>query len=172
MTDWIAQTPVAKGGELVWRPAFRWTWKSTLGGGRTEMDLSGIHAGRPESGQRFRQPDGNLARRGITPWICPLVPRSGPRSPTGGDSDLDMKVDVGSGRIVVTLAERQLRRGQAGFWVQVRSRWSCLKVWRCRCVGIPGPGSVSVPSGFVRTSGGENVVGDGGAWETEGFDQF
>ena len=36
--------------------------------------------------------------------------------------------------------------------------------------GDTGSGSVNVPPGFGKTSGGDNVVGDGGNWETEGFD--
>ncbi len=89
---------------------------------------------------------------------------------TGGDSDLDMKVDVGSGRIVVTLAdgnsgEVKLDSGSGSITVVVPEGLAV------QVRGDTGSGSVNVPSGFVRTSGGENVVGDGGTWETEGFDQ-
>ena len=165
-TDWISQNQVqAEVGLATGVPV---DLEVYLGGGNSDMALSEIMLDnlKADSGS------GNLTVS-LPGGNYPVDLSSGSGSvtvATSEDSQLDMKVDVGSGRIAVTLAdgnsgEIKLESGSGSITVVVPEGLAV------QVRGDTGSGSVSVPAGFVRTSGGENVVGDGGTWQTEGFDQ-
>jgi len=164
-TDWISQVQVqAEVGLAIGVPM---DLEVDMGGGNSEMDLSeitleGLKADSGSGSLTATLPEGNY----------PVDLSSGSGSvtvTTGEDSELDMKVDVGSGRIMVTLADGNsggitLDSGSGSITVIVPEGVAV------QVSGDTGSGSVTVPAGFVRTSGGEGVVGDGGTWESEGFD--
>ena len=88
---------------------------------------------------------------------------------TAANSELDLNANVGSGRITLTLAEGssgrvELDSGSGGIRVYIPEGMAV------RVDASTGSGSVNVPGGFVRVSGGDNLVGDSGTWESPDFD--
>jgi hypothetical protein len=142
--------------------------KVDIGGGSAEMDLSDLDLERLTAGSG----SGNLEAI-LPPGNYPVKLSSGSGSitvQTGSGSELNLNVDVGSGRIVVELGD-----GSSGE-VELDSGSGSITVilpegMAVRISGDTGSGSVSVPSDFVRLSGGDDLVGAGGTWQTEGFNQ-
>jgi DUF4097 and DUF4098 domain-containing protein YvlB len=139
-----------------------------IGGGSADMSLADLDL------ERLKADSGSGSLTAVLPkGDYPVDLSSGSGSitvTTGINSELDMKVDVGSGRIYVTLAEGnygeiKLDSGSGSITVVVPEG---LDV---QLRGDTGSGSVNVPSEFLRISGGDNVVGASGSWETRGFDE-
>jgi hypothetical protein len=88
---------------------------------------------------------------------------------TRAGSELDLKAEVGSGRIRLTIAEDvygevDLQSGSGGITVYVPEGAAVL------VTGTTGSGSVHVPNDFDRVSGSGSLSGDSGTWRSPGFE--
>lgn len=88
---------------------------------------------------------------------------------TAAGSVLDMKADVGSGRVTLTLAPSSegnvvLDSGSGDIVVIIPEGLAV------QFQGSTGSGSIRLPQGVVRISGSDGLSGDKGVWQTEGFE--
>ena len=139
-----------------------------IGGGSAEMNLTDLTI------TRLKADSGSGSLEAVLPggdFKVDFSSGSGSITvETGEDSELDMKLDVGSGRITVVLTDGNfgdinLDSGSGSITVIVPEGLAV------RVLGDTGSGSVSVPGSYIRISGDERFGGDGGVWETDGFDE-
>jgi hypothetical protein len=88
---------------------------------------------------------------------------------TGEDAGLDLGAKVGSGRIILNVAEDNtgsitLDSGSGGITVYIP------KGTPVKLAASTGSGSVTVPREFLRTRGGDDIVGEDGTWQTENYE--
>ncbi|MBN2043748.1 MAG: hypothetical protein JW757_01910 [Anaerolineales bacterium] len=139
-----------------------------IGGGSADMDLTAITLDKLKADSGSGSISVNLPEGD---FLVDLSSGSGSVTVmTGEDSKLDMKINVGSGKISVRLGagcfgEVMVDSG-SGLITLVVPEGTAVQLR-----GDTGSGSVNVPSGFIQTSGGDDIVGASGVWETAGFDQ-
>ena len=89
---------------------------------------------------------------------------------TAPGSALDLRADVGSGRITIRIGEDSFGE------VDLESGSGSITVTLPEGVAVQlrgetGSGSVNLPRDFVRTAGQDGVTGDSGTWQSAGFAQ-
>lgn len=164
--DWLDQSQIR--AEIALSPDVPVSLDVNIGGGSAEMDLADLML------EDLKADSGSGGLTAFLPggdYKVDLSSGSGGLTvETAPNSELDMSLDVGSGRIMVTLAEGntgevRLDSGSGSITVVVPEGVAV------QLSGDTGSGSVNVPDGFERVSGTERFSGDGGRWQTIGFDE-
>lgn len=127
-----------------------------------ELSLTGLEADSGSGSVNVTLPDGDYqVRMSAGSGSLGII--------TGENSELDLGAEVGSGRITLTLGEDstgrvQVESGSGGITINIPADTPV------QLRASTGSGSVNLPKAFIRTRGGDEIIGQDGTWQTESFE--